>query len=436
MHAQPVPVPAPPRAVEALDITFETDALTTLVHLFEQHGDAYRAFSPALDRDIWVLSHPDHVRHVLVDHHANFTKGIGIERVAILLGNGLMTSEGEVWRTQRRLVQPSFHRTVIATWMPHIHAANERLASKWAAAARAGSTINVTQDMSEVTLDVVLRALFGDDLDRLGSNSGENPFALLTDHTARNLAFAYQFRQLGKRIMEDVGRRRRDRVRSNDIVSLLIDARDRQTSEPMSDRQLLDEILTLIVAGHETTASSLNWFWYLLTQSPEVAVRLHAEVDAGPGDAPGYEQLARYPYARRALDETLRLYPPGWLLTRRSIGASTIGNYLVPPRTDVLISPYLIQRHPAYWPQPGRFDPDRFLPEANAARNRFVYLPFGLGPRACIGEHLALIEMHAHVATLARRFELSLVAGQTIEMEPQVNLRTRQPVNMHVRERR
>jgi len=165
-------------------------------------------------------------------------------------------------------------------------------------------------------------------------------------------------------------------------------------------------------------------------------VRLHAEVDAGPGDAPGYEQLARYPYARRALDETLRLYPPGWLLTRRSIGASTIGNYLVPPRTDVLISPYLIQRHPAYWPQPGRFDPDRFLPEANAARNRFVYLPFGLGPRACIGEHLALIEMHAHVATLARRFEVTLAAGQTIEMEPQVNLRTRQPLQMHIRERR
>ena len=436
MHAQPVPAPASPRAVETLDITFETDALTTLVRLFEQHGDAYRAFSPAVNRDIWVLSHPDHVRHVLVDQHANFTKGIGIERVAILLGKGLMTSEGDEWRTQRRLVQPSFHRTVIATWMPHIHAANERLANKWATAARSDSTVNVTQDMSEVTLDVVLRALFGDDLDRLGSPSGDNPFALLTDHTARNLAFAYQFRQLGKRIMEDVARRRRENVRSNDIVSLLIDARDRQTGEPMSDRQLLDEILTLIVAGHETTASSLNWFWYLLTQSPEVAAHLHAEVDAGPTDAPGYEQLSDYPYVRRALDETLRLYPPGWLLTRRSIAASTIGNFVLPPRTDVLISPYLIQRHPAYWPRPATFDPDRFLPEANAARNRFVYLPFGLGPRACIGEHLALIEMHAHVATLARRFELSLAAGQTIEMEPQVNLRTRQPLLMHIRERR
>jgi cytochrome P450 len=181
-----------------------------------------------------------------------------------------MTSEGDEWRTQRRLVQPSFHRTIIATWMPHIHAANERLPDKWAAAARSGSTVNLTQDMSEVTLEIVLRALFGDDLARLGSSVRDNPFALLTDHTARNLAFAYRFRQLGKRIMEDVGRRRRDAVRSNDIVSLLIDARDRQTGEPMSDRQMLDEILTLIVAGHETTASSLNWFWYLLTQAPKL----------------------------------------------------------------------------------------------------------------------------------------------------------------------
>ena len=435
MHAHSAFSREPPRAVETLDITFETDALTTLVQLFDRHGDAYRAFSPTLDRDIWVLSHPDHVRHVLVDHHANFTKGIGIERVAILLGKGLMTSEGDEWRTQRRLVQPAFHRTVIATWMQHIHAANERLAVKWAAAARAGVTINVTQDMSEVTLEVVLRVLFGDDLDRLASVAGENPFALLTDHTARNLAFAYKFRQLGKRIMEDVGRRRRDNVRRNDIVSLLLDARDRQTGEPMADRALLDEILTLIVAGHETTASSLNWFWYLLTQAPDAAARLHAEVDAAANDVPGYEQLAAFPYVRRALDETLRLYPPGWLLTRRSIAASNLGIYALPPRTDVLISPYLIQRHPDYWPQPGTFDPDRFLPEVNAARDRFVYLPFGLGPRACIGEHLALIEMHAHVATLARRFALELAAGQTIEMEPQVNLRTRQPLHMHVRER-
>ncbi len=271
----------PPLASEPLDVSFESDGLTVLERNFALHGDAFRIFSPLLSRQIWVLSHPDHVRHVLVDRSANFTKGIGIDRVAILLGNGLMTSEGEAWRAQRKLVQPSFHRSVIATWMPHLHAANAALAAKWARAAAEGAAVNVTQDMSEATLEVVLRALFGADLPRLTEGRDGNPFALLTDDTARNLAFAYKFRQLGTLIMEEVRRRRRDGVRHDDIVSHLIDARDRRTGAPMADRQLQDEILTLIVAGHETTASSLNWFWYLLSQAPAVAARIHAEVDAG-----------------------------------------------------------------------------------------------------------------------------------------------------------
>lgn len=431
MRAPPATSLEPPRATSLLDITFETDALTTLAAEFARHGDAYRAHSPPLGRDLWVLSHPDHVRHVLVDHHANFRKGIGIERVAILLGNGLMTSEGEHWRAQRKMVQPSFHRKVIATWMPHVHAATQRLAQRWEDAARSGAPVNVTQDMSDATLDVVLRALFGDALARLEHAHGANPFALLTDHTARNLTFAYKFRQLGKLIMEDVALRRASGERANDIVSHLLDARDRVDGAPMADRDLLDEIMTLIIAGHETTAASLNWFWLLLARNPGVAAALHAEVDRAPA-APHYDDLAHYPLARRALDETLRLYPPGWLLTRRSIAASTLGGYNLPASTDVLVSPYLVQRHPAYWPDPERFDPDRFLPEGVAQRNRFVYLPFGLGPRACIGEHLAIVEMHAHVVMLARRFALNLVPGQTIEIEPQVNLRTRAPVFMNV----
>lgn len=435
MSTQPHPAPLPPAADTALDITFETDALSTLVRLFARHGDAYRAHSPALGRDLWVLSHPDHVRHVLVDHHANFTKGVGIERVAILLGNGIMTSEGDDWRRQRKLIQPTFHRSVIATWMPHIHAATAALAERWGRAADADEPVNVTQDTSEAALDVVLRTLFGDGLAHIERAAGGNPFALLTDHAERNLAFAYKFRQLSRLIMEDVERRRRDDVRRQDVVSLLLDARDRQSGEPMSDRQLLDEILTLIVAGHETTASSLNWLWLLLAQAPAAAARLHAEVDAAGDALPGYDDLARLPYARQAIDEALRLYPPGWLLTRRSLAASTIGGYALPAGTDVLVSPYLVQRHPRYWPDPDEFDPDRFLPPACAARNRFVYLPFGLGPRACIGEHFALVEMHAHVAILARRFALAPVPGQSVEIEPQVNLRTRQPLLMRVRRR-
>jgi cytochrome P450 len=164
MCAEPTIRHEPPLAGESLDITFETDALTALARLRERHGDAFRAHSPALARDIWVLSHPDHVRHVLVDHHADFRKGIGIERVAILLGNGIMTSEGDEWRVQRKLIQPAFHRKVVATWMPHIHAATARLAERWGEAAVRGTPVNVTQDMSDATLEVVLRALFGEDL--------------------------------------------------------------------------------------------------------------------------------------------------------------------------------------------------------------------------------------------------------------------------------
>ena len=238
-----------------LDITFESDALPVLERNFALHGDAFRMFSPALQRHIWVLSHPDHVRHVLVDRNANFTKGIGIDRVAILLGNGLMTSEGEPWRVQRRLIQPSFHRNIIATRIPHLRAANAALAGRWSAAAAAGTPVNVTKDMSEVTLEVVLRVLFSEDLERLTTGSDGNPFALLTDDTERNLALAYKFQQLGKVILEEVRHRRCDGVRRNDIVSQLIGARATDTASRMADRQPQDEIMTQTIAGHETNAT-------------------------------------------------------------------------------------------------------------------------------------------------------------------------------------
>jgi cytochrome P450 len=424
---------APPLAADSLDVSFAENALSTLVRLFDRLGDAFVVRSPAIGRRLLVLSHPDHVRHILVDNHANYRKGVGIDRVAILLGNGIMTSEGETWRTQRKMIQPAFHRRVIAGYVERMQVANARLAAKWEAAARAGMPVNVTQDMSQVTLEIILRALFGDDLDRLVTSRPDNPFALLTEETGRDLLFASRFRSLSSLIFEEVERRRRAGQTSNDLVSMLLEANDRRSGEPMSDRHLLDEILTLIIAGHETTASALNWFWWLLAQHPAAEAELLAELSAN-ADAgilvPGHADLERYPYTLQALSETLRLYPPGWLLTRRAIAADTIAGTDVEPGTDILLSPYLIQRHPGFWPAPDRFDPDRFAPDAVAARNRFAYLPFGLGPRACIGEHFALVEMQIHVAMLARRFRLVPVPDQRVEPEPQVNLRTRHPVFM------
>ncbi len=420
----------PPAASEPLDISFSEDLLAKLSRNFAEFGDAFRAYSPVTQRDIYVFSHPDHVKHILVTHHNNFTKGIGIDRVGILLGKGIMVSEGELWRRQRKMIQPAFHPQVIAGMAGQILNANLKLREKWVASARHGEPINLTEDMSDVTLQIVLRAVFGDDLDGITAAEGGNPFTLLTDDTERNLAFAYKFRSLSKLIMELVNRRRDLEQQCPDLLSMLIEARDRKSGEPMPDRQLLDEVMTLIVAGHETTASALNWMWYLLSQHGGPAAVLQHEVDALSRDVMGIADLDRLPFTRQVIEETLRLYPPGWLLTRRAIGADALDGYPLAPGTDVFVSPYLVHRHPRFWPDPERFDPERFSRANQAQRNRFAYLPFALGPRACIGEHFAMVEMLMHTALLAREIHLRYLPQRPIELECQVNLRTRHSLMM------
>ncbi len=422
-------VAPPPGPDEPLDVTFTRDALSQLCAAFAQYGDAFRVYSPVTQNHIYVFSHPEHVRHVLVDNHQNYTKGIGIERVGILLGKGLMVSEGELWRRQRRMIQPAFHRDVIARMVGHIRTANQELLDKWMACAEAGSEINVTQDMSDVTLNIVLRSIFGDDLEVMTKAYGSNPFALLTDETERNLAFAYKFRALSKLITDCVKRRCAQNEERVDLLAMMMAARDRKSGEAMPDKQLLDEVMTLIVAGHETTASALNWMWYLLSQHPDVEQNLHQEIDGRPSPA-AMDEVSQFSYTRQVIEETLRLYPPGWLLTRRSIDADQIGGYAISPKTDVFISPYIVHRHPAFWPDPGRFDPARFAASEAAGRNRFCYLPFALGPRACIGEHFAMVEMILHTAMLARHIRLRYLPKHPLELECQVNLRSKHGIYM------
>lgn len=431
-HPQSTPgaTALPPGPAEPLDISFSEDVLATLSAAFAQYGDVFRVYSPVTQAHIYVFSHPDHVRRVLVDNHPNYTKGIGIERVGILLGNGIMVSEGELWRRQRRMIQPAFHRDVIAAMVAHIRSANLQLLEKWTACAQRKQEINLTQDMSDVTLTIVLRAIFGDDLESIVALHGSNPFALLTEESERNLVFAYKFRALSKVIMDCVERRRGQNRDRCDLLAMLLAARDRRSGQPMPDKQLLDEVMTLIVAGHETTASALNWMWYLLSQHPEIERRLHQEIDRLPQAPATLGEIAQFAYTRQVIEETLRLYPPGWLLTRRSIEADRIGGYEIAPKTDVFISPYIVHRHPGFWTDPERFDPDRFEAPQVAQRNRFCYLPFALGPRACIGEHFAMVEMMLHTALLARRIHLRYRPQQPIELECQVNLRTKHGLYM------
>src|SRR3954470_19088023 len=337
MSATPQPSALPPLAELQFDIGADDAAIHHMTELFARHGDIYRFHSPARRAEMWVINHPDDVKRVLVSNHKNYTKGSGLDRVKILLGNGIMTSEGELWKRQRYMMQPFFHRRMITQFSALVDACNERFIAKWERQAAAGALINVTDDMSELTLEIVLLSIFGTDLERLAKEIGGNPFDIVTKEPARDLKFAYKFRQLTKLVAALTKRRRAENTEHFDFLGMLMDARDKETGSPMSERELVDEVMTLIVAGHETTASGLNWTWYLLSQNPEAEKLLHAEIDATEEKAaPGLADMEALTYTKNVVDEALRLYPPGWLLSRRNVAADTLAGYEVPPGTDVL----------------------------------------------------------------------------------------------------
>ena len=428
---------APPEAELQFDVGSTDDSLERMIELFARHGDTYRVFVPSRRSYTYVIHHPDDVKRVLVSNHRNYTKGVGLDRVKILLGKGIMTSEGELWKRQRYMMQPLFHRRVITGFAELIAQANDRCIARWEGLARSGALINLTDEMSELTLEIVLRSIFGRDLDRLAQQLGGNPFAVVTKEQSRDLQFAYKFRSLTKLVAQLIAQRRTTQEEHFDYIAMLMNARDKESGEPMGERELIDEIMTLIVAGHETTASGLNWTWYLLAQHPRVEARLHAEIDAAAEiAAPTVSEMDSLGYTRSVIDEALRLYPPGWLLSRRTIEADVLGGYPVPAGTNVLLPLYLLHRHPRYWKEPDRFWPERFAPEHEAERPRFAYMPFAAGPRHCIGETFALYEMLMHLYKVARRYRLVYVPDQPLELEAQINLRTRHPLHMRLERRR
>ena len=408
-----------------------------MIELFARHGDTYRVFVPSRRSYTYVIHHPDDVKRVLVSNHRNYTKGVGLDRVKILLGKGIMTSEGELWKRQRYMMQPLFHRRVITEFAGVIAQANDRWIDRWEGLAHRGEPINLTDEMSELTLEIVLRSIFGRDLDRLSQQLGGNPFEVVTREQSRDLQFAYKFRSLTKLVAQLIAQRRAGAEDHFDYVAMLMNARDKESGAPMGERELIDEIMTLIVAGHETTASGLNWTWYLLSQHPQVEARLHAEIDTAAADlpAPRLGEMETLRYTRQVIDEALRLYPLGWLLSRRTIEADVLGGYPVPAGTNVLLPLYLLHRHPHFWKNPEAFDPERFAPEHEAERPRFAYMPFAAGPRHCIGETFALYEMLMHLYKVARRYRLRYVPDKPLELEAQINLRTRYPLRMRLEAR-
>src|SRR5712692_342614 len=338
-----------------------------------------------------------------------------------------MASEGEFWKTQRRMIQPTFRRKAIGGLTSVITTSNLALLRKWEQVAHAKLSVNVTRDVSCTVLEVVLLSIFGADYEQVAPH-----FKILSEEPVRNLEFAQAFRALGKIVLELVAQRRKERITSTDILGMLMEARDWKSGQVMPDRQLVHQIKTLIVAGHETTSSTLNWIWYLLSQHSDVEKKLSSELDNLLGsEFPDLEDLPKFTYSRQVIDEALRLYPAGWLMTRRALKDDHLGDYFVPAGTEIYISPYFIQRHPDIWEDPDRFNPDRFGSDYLQGRHPLAMLPFSAGPRNCIGELFARIEMHSHLITIAKQLRLRFVQRQPPELDVGVNLRSKHDFIMY-----
>ncbi len=394
------------------------DPLRFFSTLAAEYGDVV-CYRPAPD-PAYLINHPDHVRHVLVDNNRNYSKETHTNQMFhTLVAGGLLTSEGEVWRRQRRMMQPAFHHTRLEPLDTMIAEATDDMLARWRVLEQQEQPVDVAREMAALTLTVTTRALFGvnlgDEVREIGEMVNRAIGFLEKPSDPRLKESMDGLNAVVERIIRS---RKQDFKDGGDLLSSMILARDSETGQGMTDEQLRNQIMTLMLAGYDTTASSLTWTWYLLSQNPQAAQRLRAEVRGHLGDrAPRYGDLEHLPYTRMVLNESLRLFPPAWTLGRRALGEDEIGGYYVAPNTVLAICIYTLHRHPAFWRDPEAFDPERFSPEQSAGRHRFAYVPFGAGPRQCIGNNFGLMEASLIIAGIARRYDLRLVPGT--EVQPQ-----------------
>jgi cytochrome P450 len=410
-------------------------------------GDVVRL---RLGPDVYLLNHPDHVQRVLQDNQGNYRKNFFYQRTRPLVGDGLLISEGATWRRHRRLIQPAFHREQLAGFTGLMARETSDMLDRWAQPAASGEPVDISAEMMRLTLAIVGRALFGADL--LGAADDAGRALTVGLHiTARrfwtllyippwipspmNLRFN-RARRVLDRVVNGIIAGHREGEARQDLLGMLMAARDADTGQGLTDAELRDELMTMVLAGHETSANALAWAFYLLGQSPEEDGRLHQEAaQTLGGRSATLEDLPRLPLAMRVQQEALRLYPPVWSFGREAIGPDVIGRHEIPAGAALTLVPWLLHRDPRFWKEPDRFDPDRFLPEPSAGRPRFAYFPFGGGPRMCIGYAFAGMEIQVALAMVAARYRLEPVASQ-VEPEAGVTLRPRGGLWMRIRPRR
>lgn len=421
--------------------------LRYLPRVVAQYGDIVSL--PMGSQRFYLLNHPDHIKHVLQMNNRNYHKGVNLRVVKNLLGEGLFISEDDFWRRQRRLVQPAFHHQRLALLTDIMVNATLGVSERWQPAAQTGEVLDVSRDMRNLTQQIIVQTMFssaiGDDGDAVGQ-ALDKAF----EYIAKSLWLSWlpdrlipghrQYQQsiemLNKVVYRLLDERRKSNEDHGDLLTMLLQARDEETGEGMTDKQVRDEVLTMFIAGHETTATAMSWIWHLLAQHPEVEQRLHAELATVLGGrTPTFQDVPQLIYTRMVIEEALRLYSPVWLLLRTPVADDTVGGYTIPAGSVVMISTYLIHRHPAFWDEPERFDPDRFTPERVAERPRFAYMPFSGGPRQCTGSAFAMVEAQLILATLAQRYQLRSVPGHVVEPRAISTLHPRNGVRMTVQPR-
>lgn len=447
-----------PRGVPVLGVmpAIRRDRLQFVLDMATQYGDVVKY--NVLNIPLLQINHPDAIQHVLQDNNKNYHKGFEtVPTLEMTLGHGLLTNEGEPWLVQRRLMSPVFHhRNIQAMGEMMTRRALEMYESRWAKKVEQSVPINIAAEMTRLTLDIVSEALFSANVSAQANAVAQAVTVLTEDATLRfdfpfypqphiptphNRAFLQSLKELNGIIFGMIAERRAHASKQmpngkQDLLQLLLDARDPESGAAMGDKQLRDELITLFLAGHETTANLLAWTFYLLAQHPDAQARVHAELDAVlNGRTPTANDLPNLGYTRQVLDETLRLYPPAWILTRTNLAADELGGYAVPAHSFVSISPFVMHRHPAYWDNPETFDPERFAPERAKQYHRFVYFPFGGGPRLCIGKGFAQVEAHLILATLLQRCHLSPPENMRVEMQALVTLRPKNGLFLKVKSR-
>jgi cytochrome P450 len=425
---------------------FNRDSLGFIDRAQRDYGDIVWTrflYVPAL-----FLYHPNEIEYVLATNAKNFRKAMTLRSNFFhrLVGNGLLTSEGEEWKRQRRLTSPAFHRHRIASYGDTMVNYTQRLMSTW----KDGEARDMHRDMMRLTLEIVVSCLFSadvtHDVDHVGETLKElvKPFAaqatlkwILNNRlpTPQHLQFSRLVKKIDDVIYRIINERRASEKDEGDLLSMLLKARDEDGSQ-MTDQQLRDEVMTLFLAGHETTALTLSWTWYLLGITPEAERKFHAELDEVIGDRlPTFDDLPRLKYTEQIARESMRLYPPAYGLGREAINDCEIAGYQVPAGTQVFMFQWSTQRDPRFFDDPSAFKPDRWTEAFEAQLPKYAYFPFGGGPRACVGASFAMMEIVLVLATIGQRFRLALVPGHSVETYPAMSLRPKDGVEVIIKNR-